>query len=439
MTAGMTDWDDVAINTFGEIVGGGTPSRATPSFWNGTIPWVTPGEIKALPGKYVQDTQERITRDGLAGSAAKLLPVGSVVVTTRATLGEAAIAAVPLTTNQGFKSIIPNEDTDSLFAYYRIQMLKPEMVRLASGTTFLEISKADFSRIRTHRPKRTEQIRIANLLDVVDQAIAKTGAVIAKLRQVRAGLLHDLLARGLDTNGQLRDPVDHPGQFRESPLGRIPQGWRVCGVLDVAPPDRQAILTGPFGAQLGHRDFVSDGIPVLRIGNVQSGFIDWSDTQFVSPSKAIELRRFTVTTGDLLFARQGATTGRNALADKRADGALINYHIIRVATDRTRCEPVFLQALFNTESAVRQINRDKGRGTREGINTAQISDLRFALPSIEEQRLAVAALSQHDGQENSEKATLEKLHAVKAGLMSDLLTGRVRVPEVQHRSKPLDP
>src|SRR5438093_12421480 len=107
------DWDDVAIENLGEIVGGGTPSRANPSFWNGLIPWVTPSEITALRGKYLWNTQEKITSDGLVGSAAKLLPVDSVIVSTRATLGETAIAAVPLATNQGFKSIIPNEHTDS--------------------------------------------------------------------------------------------------------------------------------------------------------------------------------------------------------------------------------------------------------------------------------------------------------------------------------------
>ena len=274
-----------------------------------------------------------------------------------------------------------------------------------------------------------EQSRIAAVLDAVDAGIAKTDAVIAKLKQVRAGLLDDLLTRGVDEHGQLRDPAAHPEQFQDSPLGPIPREWRVCGVLDVAPPDRQAILTGPFGAQLGQRDFVADGVPVLRIGNVQSGYIDWSDVQYVSSTKAMELKRFRVRTGDLLFARQGATTGRNALADVRAGGTLINYHIIRVAVDPDRCEPVFLHAIFNSEQALRQINRDKGRGTREGINTEQISSLRLALPSIEEQRRAAAVLANHDANEDSETASLAKLRDLKLGLMADLLTGRVRVPE----------
>jgi type I restriction enzyme S subunit len=164
MSQRSDDWDDVAVAEFGEIIAGGTPSRANVSFWNGTIPWVTPSEITSLRGKFVSSTRERITEEGLAGSAARLLPAGSVLVTTRATLGETAIADVPLATNQGFKNIVPNEDTDPIYAYYRFRTLKREMLRLASGTTFLEISKADFSRIRTKRPKRNEQVRIANVL-----------------------------------------------------------------------------------------------------------------------------------------------------------------------------------------------------------------------------------------------------------------------------------
>lgn len=218
-----TSWEEVRAEDLGEIVSGGTPSRANPSYWGGFIPWVTPSEITELKDKYLYDTRERITEEGLAGSAAKLLPASSVVVTSRATLGEAAIAGVPLTTNQGFKSIIPNVETDPVFAYYLLRSLKPEMVRLASGTTFLEISKSDFAHICVKRPKRDEQSRIAVVLDAMDEAIAKTEVVIAKLKQVRAGLLHDLLTRGLDEHGQLRDPIAHPEQFQDSPLGKIPR------------------------------------------------------------------------------------------------------------------------------------------------------------------------------------------------------------------------
>src|SRR5690606_31046221 len=108
------------------------------------------------------------------------------------------------------------------------------------------------------------------------------------------------------------------------------------------------ILTGPFGAQLGAGDFVDSGVPVLRIGNVQWGYLDLENLLHVTSTKADSLARFRIHVGDLLFARQGATTGRNALADERADGFLINYHIIRVALDHEKCHPVFLYSVFNS-------------------------------------------------------------------------------------------
>jgi type I restriction enzyme S subunit len=273
-----------------------------------------------------------------------------------------------------------------------------------------------------------DQERIAAVLDAIDALIAKTEAVIAKFKQIRAGLLHDLLTRGIDANGSLRPPPDQaPHLYKGSPLGKIPREWEVRGVLDMPPTGRQAILTGPFGAQLGQSDFRTHGVPVLRIGNVQSGHVDWADVQHVTNEKATELSRFRVRTGDLLFARQGATTGRNALADKRAEGALINYHIIRVAVDHGLCLPVFLHAMFNCEHTLRQVNRDKGRGTREGINTEQIASIRFALPTVGEQQRSVRCLSEWTTCAERESAAMAKLAALKSGLMSDLLTGRVRV------------
>jgi type I restriction enzyme S subunit len=124
----MNVWDEICVSQLGEIVAGGTPDRSNPSYWNGSIPWITPGEITEMEGKYVRSTRECVTAEGLAESATRLLPEGSVLVTTRATLGETAIAGVPLATNQGFKNVIPNGKTDSLFAYYLLGTLKPALM-----------------------------------------------------------------------------------------------------------------------------------------------------------------------------------------------------------------------------------------------------------------------------------------------------------------------
>ncbi len=227
-------WEQTTLEHYGEIVSGGTPDRNNLAYWNGDVLWVTPSEITSNNGKYLCGTRERITKLGLNASSAKLLPKNSLLVTSRATLGEVAVAAKPVSTNQGFKSIVPNSKTDPNFAYHQVKTIKREMVRLASGTTFLEISKGDFSRILVHRPQLPEQSRIAYVLDTIDEAIAQTEGVIAKLKQVRAGMLHDLLSYGLDENGQLRDPIAHPEQFKDSALGLIPRAWEVFSVDDLS-------------------------------------------------------------------------------------------------------------------------------------------------------------------------------------------------------------
>ncbi len=409
------DWDDVAVEDFGEVVAGGTPSRAVPSFWNGQIPWVTPGEITSLQGKYVRDTKERITPEGLAGSAAKLLPVGSLLVTTRATLGEVAIAAVPVATNQGFKSIIPNGETDSLFAYYCIGTLKREMVRLASGTTFLEISKADFSRIRTRRPRRPEQSRIAAVLDTVDEAIAKTEAVVAKLKQVRAGLLHDLLTRGLDEHGQLRDPIAHPEQFQGPPLGRIPREWEIATLVSRIS---------------------------LPQGQVDPRALPYSEWLLVAPDH-IESE-----TGRLIArqtaAEQGAISGKYVFEPGDVVYSKIRPYLRKaiLASDKGLCSadmyPLrpnpgvnsrFLLAVILGESYSRFASAVSMRSGFPKLNRDELAEFVMGWPKPDEQKRIAALLTASDEEQSAVERELAKLRHLKSGLMTDLLTGRVRVPE----------
>jgi type I restriction enzyme S subunit len=197
--------------------------------------------------------------------------------------------------------------------------------------------------------------------------------------------------------------------------------------LSFASKERQPILTGPFGAQLGIKDFVEEGVPLLRIGNVQAGYIDRSDLLFVSEQKANELNRYRVSAGDLLFARQGATTGRNALASLREAGNIINYHIIRVAIDPQKCSPTFLYAAFNCEMVQHQVEREKGKGTREGVNTDTLLSFILPIPRYPEQQQIARILDASDTENRATKSQLAKLRSLKTALMQDLLTGKRRV------------
>lgn len=413
-------WQEVSLEDFGEIVGGGTPSRNNPAYWNGEIPWVTPGEISSNEGKYLKDTREKITLDGLNASAAKLLPPGAVLVTTRATLGEAAVAAMPVSTNQGFKSIIPNDATDSTFAYYRISTLKQEMVRLASGTTFLEISKADFARIRTFRPELDEQVRIATALDTIDEAIAKTEAVIAKLKQVRTGLLHDLLTHGLDEHGQLRDPIAHPEQFKDSPMGRVPKEWDVALLSRFVPVAEYGI-----SSSLG-----SKGIPILRMNNFENGEAKLDDLKY---SSSYVPPKLSLKNGDVLFNRTNSWehVGRTGIWRGQIEQASFASYLVRLNPRRDLLNPELLNYWLNWAPTQIRMRRYATPAVQQvNINPTNLRMMDAAFPNrMEEQEEIVRLIQAEDSTILKSRCELSKLQQLKSGLSDDLLTGRVRVPE----------
>jgi type I restriction enzyme, S subunit len=338
------------------------------------------------------------------------------------------------------------EDIDNLVCGYHLALIRPDpdqvdptylakqlatdraaryFANSASGSTRYGLSVSAISEIPIPIPSIGEQTQIAAILSTIDKAIAQTEAIIAKQQRIKAALMQDLLTRGIDEHGNIRSEETHA--FKDSPLGRIPVEWAVGGILDFASRSRQSILTGPFGADLGANDFVDEGKPVLRIGNVQAGFFDLSDLLYVSEKKASELERYKVEPGDLLFARQGATTGRNALADKTVDGFLINYHIIRVAVDPERCVPKFLYAAFNSHVVQNQVDREKGRGTREGVSGEALKCFRLPIPPHTEQERISFVLTQHAAASHAQIETLRKFIKQKTALMQDLLTGKVRV------------
>ena len=184
----------VPIGDIGEVIGGGTPSRERSDYWDGSIPWLTPSELKGTTDKYVFETKESISERGLSESGATMLPEGSLLMTGRASIGSCALAGVPMATNQGFQNVVPCGDVDSSYLLHVGRGLRREMVRRASGTTFLEITGKEFSRISVHLPSLPEQRRIASIFDTADETIHRNEEQLAKLRGLRSGLADDLLS-----------------------------------------------------------------------------------------------------------------------------------------------------------------------------------------------------------------------------------------------------
>jgi type I restriction enzyme, S subunit len=188
-------WVEKKLSEIAEIRSGGTPSTSRYEFWDGDILWCTPTDITALKGyKYLVQTSRLITLQGLNSSSAEMIPANSVVMTSRATIGECAINRVTISTNQGFKNFVPLDGVDVEFLYYLLQTQKQNFISLCGGSTFLEIGKNQLSEFMIELPKeKSEQIEIANILSDVDAEIDSISAKLTKTHQLKQGMMHELL------------------------------------------------------------------------------------------------------------------------------------------------------------------------------------------------------------------------------------------------------
>ena len=183
------EWNKYTINDLATVVGGGTPDTTVKSYWGGDIQWFTPSEIGK--NKYVDFSKRTITRDGLDNSSAKLLPLHTILLSSRATVGECSIASNECTTNQGFQSLIAKQCNID-FLYYLIQTKKKDLIRNACGSTFLEISANEIRKIKVAVPVQNEQEQIAKLLSLIDERIATQNKIIEDLKKLKSAIT-DLL------------------------------------------------------------------------------------------------------------------------------------------------------------------------------------------------------------------------------------------------------
>lgn len=184
------EWEEKKLGDISTIVGGGTPSTTEEQYWNGEIQWFTPTEIKEQ--KFVSTSMRTITDKGLRKSSAKILPKGTILLTTRASLGDMAIANNEVTTNQGFQSIIVKDNVNNQFIYYLQEKIKKYCYKNASGSTFLEISKKTIENFKLNVPCLEEQNKIVDILSSLDKKIEKEQDKLDSLNEYKKGLLQQM-------------------------------------------------------------------------------------------------------------------------------------------------------------------------------------------------------------------------------------------------------
>lgn len=361
------------------------------------------------------------------------LAEGDVIITKDGTIGRVArVDSLPgkATINGTMMLVRPEREIDYRFLYhilngYEFKKLIEDKV---SGSSIPHIFQRDMVTLPISFPQMPDQGKLADVLDTLDTAIHETEAIIAKLKAVKQGLLHDLLTRGIDANGELR-PSQTEAQhlYKESPLGWIPMEWTTSGLANVAPKDRSVIRTGPFGSSLKGEHWRESGRPVVTIGSLGEGTFIASELLFVDERTANSLADFELVAGDIAFSRV-ADVGRAVVISENESGWIMSSNFMRISVNENKVRPRFLQMLLSSSLLVRkQIRATVNSAGRDVANSAVLLSLQFPWPAPEEQDRIINRVKSVDERITAEEAELVKQRTIKLGLMNDLLTGRVRV------------
>lgn len=395
-------WRRVSVGDLGKIVSGGTPDSTNPAYWDGDIPWATQTDITNLTSRYISSTTRRITEAGLKSSSAKLVPPGSILVCTRATIGELAIASESICTNQGFKNLITNSEHDNEFVFYLLQFFKNYLVRYASGSTFLELTKRDFEKLVFVVPPLFEQRKVARILSTWDKAIEMLERLTSNTQAQKKALMQKLLL------GRVR-------------LSGYSKSWNI----------HQLDQIGSFAKGKGiRRDQVTDsGFPCVLYGEIYTRHNDYIRKffSFIDPTIAKTSRK--IKQGDLLFAGSGETAEEIGkcvayLGDKQV---YAGSDIIVFSPERQVIDSKFLVYLMNWGPvATRKARFGQGNSVVH-ISIKNLGKIELFLPDIDEQRAISGLLSEMDEIAINLGKQLDRIKLEKQALTLQLLTGKRRV------------
>lgn len=380
------EWNKCTINDLATVVGGGTPDTTVKSYWGGDIQWFTPSEIGK--NKYVDFSLRTITRDGLDNSSAKLLPLHTILLSSRATVGECSIASNECTTNQGFQSLIAKQCNID-FLYYLIQTKKKDLIRNACGSTFLEISANEIRKIKVAVPVQNEQEQIAKLLSLIDERIATQNKIIEKYESLIQAMCDTLIER----------------ETQQVALSFSDFGQSYSG------------LSGKNAEDFG------DGYPFITYMNVyQNQIIDSTDVGLVKIKETEQ--QSVVHYGDILFTLSSETpeeVGMGAVYLGETYPLYLNSFCFGIhITDEAKIYSPFLAYYVSSQSFRKAVYPLAQGSTRFNLQKSDFMKKKFSFPMIEKQRKIYSILNTYSDKLIVEKQIIGLLCSQKRYLLRQL-------------------
>jgi len=398
-----SEWKQTALGNTSEIIGGGTPETVKPEYWGGMIQWFTPSELKQ---KYVSKSKRTITDIGLKKSSAKILPKGTLLFSSRATVGEVAIALNECCTNQGFQSFVVNSLNNSEFLYNWIIENKNKFIKLSSGSTFLEISKKEIVKIKLHLPSLPEQQKIASFLSAVDDKLQQLTKKKDLLEEYKKGVMQKIFSQ------ELRFKDDNGNNYPDWEIQKI-QKLLNEGVII-------SHLDGNHGALYPKsEEFTKEGVPYVTANDFIGGFVDINGCRCLPEDRAKQFKKGIARNGDVLFAHN-ATVGPTAILQTQLDYVILSTTATYYRCNIEKLDNKFLVKVFESNFFVKQYSRVMSQSTRNQVPITMQRTFFIPLPHLPEQQKIANFLSALDVKIELVITQIVNTQSFKKGLLQQM-------------------
>ena len=405
----IPNWETVKLGEVTEIIKGGTPSRNVEKYFRGNIAWAIPSDITALDSfLYIDDTETHITEEALSNSAARLLPVGTVLLTSRATIGETAITTVPMATNQGFANFVCRKKLLNVFLAYYLRYIKGKLNDLASGSTFKEVTKGTLLNIEIPCLPLEEQRAIAEVLSDVDGLINALEALIAKKQAIKQATMQQLLT----------------GKTRLPGFSRAWVTKQIGKLIHLIP-------SGIYGLETQTGQLI--GMPVATTAHIDPDD-RWNQKKMdIRYFTEQQIAHYSPLEGDLIVVKSSGSAASiqsgkigYVSTDRSQSFVFSNFLMLLRSID---CNPQFLFFQLTSGRVKQILPQLVEASTYPNLLINDYLEIQIPLPTKKEQSAIVKVLSDMDAEIAALEQRRDKTRAIKQGMMQQLLTGRVRLSE----------
>ncbi|RZG93034.1 restriction endonuclease subunit S [Acinetobacter pittii] len=425
------EWLLTSIENISEVIAGGTPKANDPENFveppNG-IGWLTPADLSGYSHKYIGHGKRDLSEKGYKSSSAKLIPKGSVVFSSRAPIGYVAIASNEISTNQGFKNFVIDENISSEYLYYYLKRIRDLAESLGTGTTFKELSGSACKKLPFVLAPLAEQQEIVRQLDVmlaqVEQIKARLDASPAILKKFRQSVLADAVSGKLteEWRGSDNYTIDESGL-------EIPNGWEFKQIQDIA--DVKGGKRLPKGEEL-----VSDntGYPYIRAGQLKNGTIiateeARSSQMYLRPEVQKLIKNYVIHKYDAYITIVGASIGDAGITPEKYDGANLTENAAKLTNYKKPLLPQFLGFWLRSYYLQQLIKLETKSAAQGKLALTRIKTLPFLYPSIEEQKIIVEKVNDFlglaDGIEQTVQSAQKRVNLLTQSILAKAFSGEL--------------